>query len=115
MGHKALAISKRLCYTLQYKHLFAYEDEVLCPGERQIPNIKWQTKRCAKMKCKERMVKVICNNCFRSEYGVRDATGLIKFQCPYCGTVSVSKAMSRRHVQIDIYAPKGQTLIDEEP
>ena len=35
---------------------------------------------------------------------------MIRFVCPNCGTVTVSKEKSRRHIQIDMYAPKGEVL-----
>lgn len=40
----------------------------------------------------------------------KDETGMIRFLCPNCGTVTVSKEKSRRHIQIDMYAPKGEVL-----
>lgn len=66
-----------------------------------------------KMKLKEKPIVVVCNNCFKQTIGIRDETGLIKFQCSKCGCVTVSKVIGRRHVQTDIYAPKGQELIDD--
>lgn len=66
------------------------------------------------MKLKEKPIAMVCNNCFRQHIGIRDETGLIKFQCPRCGSVTVSRVMGRRHVQIDLYAPKGQQLIDDQ-
>lgn len=59
----------------------------------------------------EKPVRVICTNCRSENVGWRDETGMTKVQCPKCGAVTVSKVMSRRHVQLDIYAPKGQELI----
>lgn len=57
-------------------------------------------------------VQFSCPNCKKEAIGWQDGEGLTRFQCPRCGTVTVSKAISRRHVQMDIYAPKGQVLIE---
>ena len=35
---------------------------------------------------------------------------MIRFVCPHCGTITISKEKSRRHIQIDMYAPKGEVL-----
>ena len=40
----------------------------------------------------------------------KNETGMTRFVCPHCGTVTVSKEKSRRHIQIDMYAPKGEVL-----
>ena len=56
-------------------------------------------------------VKVICVNCKREIIGYRDECGKTRVTCPCCGAVTVSKIMGRRHVQLDVYAPKGQYLI----
>lgn len=66
------------------------------------------------IKLKPKAIKVVCNNCFQQTFGFRDETGTIKFQCAKCGSVTVSKAMGRRHVHIDMYAPHGQELIDDD-
>lgn len=66
------------------------------------------------IKLKPKAIKVICNNCFQFTTGLRDETGTIKYQCSKCGTLTVSKVMGRRHIQLDVYAPYGQELIDEE-
>ncbi len=68
----------------------------------------------AELELKEKAVKVVCNSCFREIFGFRDVSGVIKFKCPKCGTMTVSKVMSRRHVQIDMYAPQGQVVIDSD-
>lgn len=57
-------------------------------------------------------VKVLCLNCHSMINAWRDEEGLTKSKCPRCGTVTVSKVMSRRHVQYDVFAPSGQQLID---
>ena len=54
---------------------------------------------------------IICNNCYTKLIGWQDSNGLTKVTCHVCGTVTVSKLMSRRHVQLDIYAPKGQVAL----
>ena len=55
-------------------------------------------------------VEIICGNCYTRMMGLR-INGITKVQCPRCGAVMVSKVMSRRHIQTDIYAPKGQQII----
>lgn len=59
----------------------------------------------------EKPVLHICLNCRREITGIRDLTGRTKIRCPHCGTVTISQAMSRRHISVDIYAPKGQSII----
>ena len=66
------------------------------------------------IKLKPKAVKGVCNNCFRITTGFRDENGFVKYQCTRCGATSVSKVMSRRHVQLDVYAPAGQELLDED-
>ncbi len=51
-----------------------------------------------------------CFNCNHQEIAWKDEMGMIRFVCPNCGTVTVSKEKSRRHIQIDMYAPKGEVL-----
>lgn len=58
-------------------------------------------------------VRLICNNCGERITGWQDESGRTKVQCPKCGSVTVSMVKSRRHVQIDMYAPKGQ-IVDNE-
>ena len=55
-------------------------------------------------------IEIICNNCFNRMMGIR-INGITKVQCPRCGAVLVSKVMSRRHIQTDTYAPRGQQII----
>ncbi|MBQ7340506.1 MAG: hypothetical protein IJW43_06615 [Clostridia bacterium] len=62
-------------------------------------------------KFKEQPIKILCNNCLNEIIGIRDENGVTKVVCKWCGTITVSKVMSRRHVQYDIYAPKGQENI----
>lgn len=59
---------------------------------------------------KAKPVEMICGNCYTRMIGLR-INGITKVQCPRCGAVMVSKVMSRRHIQTDIYAPKGQQII----
>ncbi len=56
-------------------------------------------------------VEVICHHCHTKTTGWKDADGVTKMQCTKCGTVTVSKPMSRRHVQIDVYMPKKAMLV----
>ena len=44
------------------------------------------------------------------EIAWKDETGMMRFVCPHCGTITISKEKSRRHIQIDMYAPKGEVL-----
>lgn len=60
----------------------------------------------------EKPVSFVCLNCHKEIIGIRDVNGLTKVRCPHCGTVTVSRVMSRRHVTYDIYAPDGQVLMD---
>ena len=66
------------------------------------------------MKLKPKAVKVVCNNCFHITTGFRDESGVIKYQCARCGAVSISKVMGRRHIHLDMYAPSGQELLDDD-
>ncbi len=67
----------------------------------------------ASLKLKPKAVKVMCNNCFHLTMGYSDETGTIKYQCSRCGTITVSRPMGRRHIRLDVYAPKGQEIIDD--
>lgn len=60
---------------------------------------------------KEKSVMVHCLNCHNEVIGIQDDNGITKIKCPKCGSVTVSKIMGRRHVRVDIYAPKGEELI----
>ena len=68
----------------------------------------------ATRKMKAKAVRVICNNCFQQTIGFRDETGVVKYRCTRCGALTVSKVMSRRHVQYDMYAPQGQEFADDD-
>ena len=59
----------------------------------------------------EKPVTVTCLNCRETVTGIMDVNGRTKVKCPKCGTVTVSKVMGRRHVQVDVYAPQGQVLM----
>lgn len=52
-----------------------------------------------------------CFNCHHKQIALRTKDGTTKMKCEYCGAVSISKIKSRRHLQLDIYAPKGQVLL----
>lgn len=56
-------------------------------------------------------VDVICHSCHNKTIGWKNTDGITEMECSKCGTVTVSKPMSRRHVQIDVYMPKKQMLI----
>ena len=75
---------------------------------------KEQQNAMGSIKLKPKAIKVVCNNCFRITTGYRDENGVVKYQCTRCGATSVSKVMGRRHVQLDVYAPAGQELLDED-
>lgn len=68
----------------------------------------------ANLKLKEKLINVICNNCFQQIIGFRDEKGLIKYHCPKCGSVTVSRVIGRRHIQLDMYAPQGQEIIEDD-
>lgn len=55
-------------------------------------------------------VKVICHHCHTHLTGWKDEVGITKTQCSECGTITVSKPMSRRHVQIDVYMSRKAIL-----
>lgn len=57
-------------------------------------------------------VKIHCLNCNNDVIGIQDDKGLTKIKCPKCGSVTISRIMGRRHVRVDIYAPKGEEIID---
>lgn len=59
----------------------------------------------------EKSVPFVCVNCHTEIEGIKDENGKTKVKCPYCGTVTVSQIKSRRHIQIDVYAPQGQSVI----
>lgn len=58
-------------------------------------------------------VRLVCLNCRKNIVGYQGEDGLTKIQCPYCGTLTVSKVISRRHVQVDVFAPQGQELLHD--
>ena len=53
-------------------------------------------------------IVIECQNCKNKIAAWRDKNGIAKAQCPHCGAVITTSLKSRRHLQIDIYAPKGQ-------
>lgn len=52
-----------------------------------------------------------CGNCGLHLYGIAGSNGLTKFQCHRCGMVMVTKKKSRRMVQVEEYAPRGEQFI----
>lgn len=56
-------------------------------------------------------VEAECPNCHHRIIVWRDAEGKAKWVCPRCKAKTVSKVISRRHVQMDIFAPEGEVLI----
>ena len=58
------------------------------------------------------IVKVMCYNCHFERWEVKDEEGTAKMLCPCCGSKVVLQAASRRNIQIDIYAPQGQVIIE---
>ena len=55
-------------------------------------------------------VPFVCLNCKTTNVGFQDTEGLTRVKCEKCGAVTVSKVMSRRHVQFEVYVPKGKSL-----
>ena len=55
-------------------------------------------------------VPFVCLNCKTTNVGFQDTEGLTRVKCEKCGAVTVSKVMSRRHVQFEVYVPKGKLL-----
>ena len=53
-----------------------------------------------------------CPNCHKKIIVMQDADGVAKWVCPRCGTKTVSKLITRRHIQMDIYAPQGQVALN---
>lgn len=59
-----------------------------------------------------KLIEQECPNCHQKIMVWRDEEGRAKWVCPKCKTATVSKVMSRRHIQMDIYAPQGQVLLN---
>ena len=55
-------------------------------------------------------VPFVCLNCKTTNVGFQDTEGLTRVKCEKCGAVTVSKVMIRRHVQFEVYVPKGKSL-----
>ena len=54
-----------------------------------------------------------CVNCGEDIMGWKDEkSGMVKMKCQRCGTGTVSRPMSRRHIQLDVYGPPKQVLYD---
>ena len=58
-------------------------------------------------------VPFVCLNCKTTNVGWHGADGLTRVKCEKCGAVTVSKVMSRRHMQFEVYLPKGKSLREE--
>ena len=52
-----------------------------------------------------------CVNCGADIIGWQDDSGMIRMTCHKCGTVTVSRPITRRHVQLAVYAPNKQQLL----
>lgn len=59
-----------------------------------------------------RIQRMRCVNCGEEIDGYVDEEGMTKMTCHRCGTVTVSKKMSRRHMKIDVYGPPNQVLLN---
>lgn len=57
-------------------------------------------------------VPFVCLNCKTTNVGWQGSDGLTRAKCEKCGAVTVSKVMSRRHMQFEVYVPKGKELRD---
>ena len=55
----------------------------------------------------------ICDNCHKEIIAYKDDNGLIKYQCPICGTKTVKKMISRNHYVKDIRRPRHFDYYDE--
>ncbi len=56
-------------------------------------------------------VKVFCHNCKADIMAYRNDKGIMKYVCPKCGAVNISKPMSRRKIKIELIAPYDQVII----
>jgi predicted RNA-binding Zn-ribbon protein involved in translation (DUF1610 family) len=54
----------------------------------------------------EKPVPFVCVNCHEEIIAIRDVNGRAKVKCPHCGTVTISQMKNRRHIQMDVYAPR---------
>ncbi len=52
-----------------------------------------------------------CHNCRNDLIIYRDEEGVSKSVCSRCGAINVSKVMSRRKIQIEVIAPKGEEVM----
>lgn len=48
----------------------------------------------------------ICDNCHKEIVAFKSDDGLIKYQCPHCGTITVKSFKSRYHYVKDIRRPR---------
>lgn len=49
--------------------------------------------------------KLYCVNCSSMIIGYKSKDGLVRMTCKFCGVKTVSKQISRRHYNLDIFAP----------
>ena len=57
-------------------------------------------------------VRRYCPNCGNLASGGRDEDGVAKLTCRVCGTAFISKLKSRRHDRLDVYAPRGEEILE---
>lgn len=48
----------------------------------------------------------ICDGCHKEIIAFKSENGLIKYQCPFCGTVTVKRFKSRYHYVKDVRRPR---------
>ncbi len=53
-----------------------------------------------------RPYREICDACHKEIIAFKSEDGLVKYQCPYCGTVTVKRFKSRYHYIKDIRRPR---------
>lgn len=58
------------------------------------------------------LCSLCCPNCGNKVTGAQSADGRTKIVCNRCMAVSVQVVMGRRHKRIDVYAPKGQIILN---
>lgn len=58
-----------------------------------------------------KVIEIICQNCHTLCYGYYVAGDKTKITCRKCGAVTITQIMSRRHINYELYAPKGQIFI----
>lgn len=48
----------------------------------------------------------ICDSCHKEIIAFKSEDGLVKYQCPFCGTVTVKRIKSRYHYVKDVRRPR---------